>query len=141
MRIRRAGPRCVSPANAYLKINTLAGVEAERPRRLGADMDDSFQQRERQFEAMFVHDEELKFKIVARRSRLFAAWIADRIGAGAPPDYADGFIAYAFGRSPETLIEHAQHDLHIHGVALADVKLRKAFEQLGDQARAEVMNK
>jgi hypothetical protein len=103
-------------------------------------MDDSFTERERQFEAKFAHDEALKFKIVAHRNRLFAAWIVDQMGDGASPDYAECFIAHALGRSPEALIERAQQDLHDHGVALADIKLRKAFAQMADQAQAEVMN-
>ncbi len=103
-------------------------------------MDESFKERERQFEAKFARDEALKFRIVAHRNRLFAAWIVDQMGDGASPGYADGFIASALGRSPEMLIDRAQRDLHDHGVALVDVKLRKAFEQCGDQAQAEVMN-
>jgi hypothetical protein len=109
-------------------------------RAAGEDMDESFKLREHQFEAKFAHDEELKFKIVVHRSRLFAAWVVDQMGDGAPPEYADCFTAFALGRSPETLIDRAQHDLHDHGVALADVKLRKAFEQCDDQAQAEVIN-
>jgi len=103
-------------------------------------MDDSFKTRELQFEAKFAHDEELKFKIVAHRNRLFAAWVADQMGDGAPPDYADNFVEFALGRTPETLIEYALSALHDHGVALIDIKLCKAFAQAEEQAQAEVMN-
>jgi len=102
-------------------------------------MNDSFYDRESQFEAKFAHDEELKFKILAHRSRLFAAWVADQMGESAPPDYADGFVAFALGRSAEALIEQARSDLHDHGIALADTKLAKAFEQAASQAETEVI--
>ncbi|HTJ63273.1 MAG TPA: ATPase inhibitor subunit zeta [Alphaproteobacteria bacterium] len=103
-------------------------------------MNDSFNERESQFEAKFAHDEELKFKIIAHRSRLFAAWVADQMGESAPPDYADGFVAFALGRSAEALIEQARNDLHDHGIALADTKLSKAFEQAEQQAEIDVSN-
>ena len=91
-------------------------------------------------ESQFAHDEELKRKFLAHRSRLFAAWVADQMGESAPPDYADGFIAFALGRSADAVIEQARSDLHAHGIALADTKLIKAFEQAEQQAQAEAQN-
>src|SRR5690348_5444790 len=35
-----------------------------------------FDERERGFEAKFAHDEELRFRVTARRDRLFAQWAA-----------------------------------------------------------------
>lgn len=101
-------------------------------------MDDAFATRERQFEAKFAHDEALKFRILAHRSRLFAAWVADQMGDGAPPEYADSFREFALGRTPAELIAKAARDLHNHGIALADTKLRKAFQQIDDRAQQDV---
>ncbi|MDB5393770.1 MAG: Aldolase [Rhodospirillales bacterium] len=103
-------------------------------------MDDAFKTRERQFEAKFAHDEALKFRILVHRNKLFAVWVADQMGDGAPPDYADSFVEFALGRTPAELIVKAGQDLHNHGVALADTKLRKAFEQSEDQAQSDVMH-
>jgi hypothetical protein len=102
-------------------------------------MNDSFSERESEFEAKFAHDEALKFKILAHRSRLFAAWVADQMGESAPPDYADGFVAFALGRAANAIIEQARNDLHDHGIALADTKLVKAFEQADQQAQSDVL--
>ena len=103
-------------------------------------MEDSFTIRERQFEAKFAHDEALKFRILSRRNMLFAAWVTDQLGDGAPPEYADCFRAFALGRSPAELIGKAAQDLHNHGVALADTKLSKAFEQCQHEAEIAVAN-
>jgi len=39
----------------------------------------SFEDRERAAEAKFAHDEDLKFRIQARRNRLLAHWAAERM--------------------------------------------------------------
>ena len=39
----------------------------------------TFEERERGFEAKFAHDEDLRFRQVARRDKLFARWAAGRL--------------------------------------------------------------
>ncbi len=103
-------------------------------------MEDSFKDRENQFEAKFAHDQELKFKVEAHRNKLFAAWVADQMGEGASPEYADTLLEFAFGRQQRDLIQKTMADLHDAGVALADIKIRKAFEQCEKKAIADVMS-
>lgn len=100
-------------------------------------MGNSFEDRERQFEAKFAHDQDRMFKIHAHRNKLFAAWVADQMGDGAPPDYTETMLEFAFGRTQDDMIAKALQDLHNHGVALVDIKIRKAFAQCEDQARLE----
>ena len=102
-------------------------------------MEESFKDREHQFEAKFAHDEELRFKIIAHRNKLFAAWAAGQIGAAAPAGYADTLLQFAFGRSASDLIHQALHDLQSHGVAITDGKLHKAFDLLNLRSETEVM--
>ena len=40
----------------------------------------NFQDREKAFEAKFAHDEELRFKVDARRNKLLGLWLADKMG-------------------------------------------------------------
>ena len=42
-----------------------------------------FDERERAFEQMFVHDAEMRFRALARRNKLLACWAADQLGLGA----------------------------------------------------------
>jgi hypothetical protein len=102
-------------------------------------MEELFRDREHQFEAKFAHDQELKFKIESHRNKLFAAWVADQMGEGALPDYANTLLEYAFGRQTSDMVQRAQSDLHAAGVALADTKIVKAFEQCEQKAITDVM--
>ena len=39
-----------------------------------------FNDRERAFESKFAHDEEMRFRIIARRNRLLGEWAARQMG-------------------------------------------------------------
>lgn len=43
-------------------------------------MSESLHEREQSYEAKFAHDEELRFRIKARRDKLFARWAAAELG-------------------------------------------------------------
>lgn len=51
---------------------------------------DSFKDREKGFENKFAHDEELRFKVIARRNKLLGVWAAGLLGK-------DGAEADAYG--------------------------------------------
>ncbi len=50
----------------------------------------TFNDREKAFEAKFAHDEELRFKVEARRNKLLGFWLAEKMGktGGDAEDYA-----------------------------------------------------
>ena len=50
----------------------------------------TFDERERAFENQFAHDEEVRFRVRARRNRAVAAWAGAKLGK-------DGAIATAYG--------------------------------------------
>ncbi len=54
----------------------------------------TFEKREEDFEAKFAHDEEIQFKVRARRDRLFGEWIAAQFGleGDAAADYAKSIV-------------------------------------------------
>lgn len=39
----------------------------------------TFEDRERAFEAKYAHDEEFRFRVIARRDKLFAHWTAEQL--------------------------------------------------------------
>jgi hypothetical protein len=39
----------------------------------------TFDDREKAFEAKYAHDQEMQFKLAARRNKLFAQWAADKL--------------------------------------------------------------
>ncbi|MBN9051743.1 MAG: DUF1476 domain-containing protein [Rhizobiales bacterium] len=58
----------------------------------------TFDQREKDFERKFAHDEELRFKATARRNKLLGLWAAEKLGkSGADADaYAKEVVAADF---------------------------------------------
>lgn len=102
-------------------------------------MEGSFEDRERQFEAKFAHDEEIRFKVRIHRNKLFAAWVVGEMGAKAPPGYAEQLVEFAFDKQAQDVIAKAVGDLGARGVATTDTKVRRAYETYCDQAREEVM--
>lgn len=102
-------------------------------------MEDTFKNRETHFETKFAHDEELKFKIVAHRNKLFGAGVAEELGEKAPSGYAASFAEFALGKSSAALIARAVADLQGQGVPVNEVKLWKLLEHCQDESEAEVM--
>ena len=49
----------------------------------------TFDDRERAFEAKFAHDEEMAFRVVARRNRLLGQWASARMGL--TPEETDAY--------------------------------------------------
>ena len=43
-------------------------------------MPTTFDKREEDFEKKFAHDEELRFKAIARRNKLLGQWAAEKLG-------------------------------------------------------------
>ena len=79
----------------------------------------TFDKREEAFEAMFVHDEELRFRAIARRNKLLGQWAAnlmDLQGADATA-YAGTLIAPDFlGSKDDRLILKVVADLKAKGI-------------------------
>lgn len=45
-------------------------------------MSDSFEERRKNFEEKWAHDEELRFKVLARRDKLLGEWAGHELGLG-----------------------------------------------------------
>ena len=82
----------------------------------------SFTEREKGFEAEFKHNQELLFRVTARRNRLFGLWAAVRLGLPAGEDaetYAKTVVAADFEAPGDAdVIEKVQADLEENGVAV-----------------------
>ena len=102
-------------------------------------MADQFRERETQFEAKFAHDEELRFKAIAHRNRLFAGWVAEQMGAASPADYAETLREYAFGRKAEELVARALQDLGEARVVISEVKAWRTLERCLEQSVQDVL--
>lgn len=63
----------------------------------------TFDQREKDFEKKFAHDEELRFKATARRNKLLGLWAAEKLGKAGPDAdaYAKEVVAADFEEAGE----------------------------------------
>ena len=102
----------------------------------------TFDDRERAFETKFAHDEELRFRVIARRNRLLGAWAARLMGlSDAEADaYAKDVIRADFEEAgDEDVIRKLLGDLTAAGVDTDDSKIREAVAHKEAEARRQIM--
>jgi hypothetical protein len=94
-------------------------------------MSDAFQDRENTFEKQFAHDEDLRFKAVARRNKVVALWAAETKGLSAADaeKYASDFVGAQIGKSEADVEAALKADLASGNVDLSDHRLRKKMDE------------
>lgn len=101
----------------------------------------SFDKREEAFEQQFAHDEELRFKAVARRNKLLGLWAAEKLGLkGAEADsYALSVVMTAFEDSGERdVASKIRKDFAAGGVDQSDQQIARQMTELMATAIADV---
>jgi hypothetical protein len=84
----------------------------------------TFDKREQGFEAKFVHDEELRFRAMARCNRLVGDWAATKLGlkGDAAAAYANGLVTANLERQTmEDTLRQVFADLAPKGVSQSQV--------------------
>jgi hypothetical protein len=102
----------------------------------------TFDDRERGEEAKFAHDEEMMFRIHARRNRLLGQWAAERMGLSAAETdaYAKSVVQADFEEaSDEDVIRKLLGDLVSAGVDANEGEVRAALEVKQIEARRALM--
>ncbi len=97
-----------------------------------------FDDRERAFESMYARDQEMQFKVTARRNRLLGQWAAKKMGlTEAEADaYAKEVIRSDFEEAgDEDVIRKLLGDLTSAGVEIDDATIRQALEHKTVEAR------
>ena len=84
------------------------------------------------FESKFAHDEELKFKAVARRNKLLGLWAAGKMEHADPDAYAKEVVLADFEEvGDEDVFRMIRADFDARNVAISDEDIRsKMFELL-----------
>lgn len=98
----------------------------------------SFDDRQRAFETKFARDQEVQFKIVARRNRLLGQWAAKKMGlTEAEADaYARDVIRADFEEAgDEDVIRKLLGDLTSAGVEVDEAEIRAQVEHKAEEAR------
>ena len=102
----------------------------------------TFNDREKSFEKKFQHDQELQFKVNARKNKLLGLWAAGLIGkAGVDAEaYAKDVVMADFEKPGDSDVIHKlMKDLAAAGKPTEDHTIRKQSERLMAEAKTQVM--
>lgn len=102
----------------------------------------TFDDRERAFEAKYAHDEDMAFRVTARRNRLLGHWAAAQMGL-TPEEtdaYAKAVVQADFEESgDDDVIRKLLGDLLAAGIETDEATVRQALESQTVEARRQLM--
>lgn len=102
----------------------------------------TFDERQKGFEQKYKHDQELQFKVNARRNKLLGLWAAEQMGmtGGAADAYAKDVVAADFEKPGDSdVVEKVLKDLKAKGKTTTEPQLRKELDRLLAIAKEQVM--
>ena len=101
----------------------------------------TFNQREEGFEKMFAHDEELRFKAMARRNKILGLWAAEKLGLSgdAAETYAKGVVKADLEEAGDgDVFRKIRADFDAKSVAQSDHQIRRTMDELMHQAIEQI---
>ena len=99
---------------------------------------DSFKDREKNFEKKFAHDEELQFKVDARRNKYLGQWASQILSYDSEKEkeYIQSVIKADFEEAgDEDVFRKLKVDLKDHNIS--DEEIRKKMNELKEKAKSE----
>jgi hypothetical protein len=102
----------------------------------------TFDEREQAFEAKFARDEEMAFRIIARRNRLLGVWAAELMKL--TPEEADAYskaVVHAEFEEAgdDDVVRKLLGDLTAAGIDVDEVTVRRALDEQSVEARRQLM--
>ena len=98
----------------------------------------TFDEREKSFEKKFAHDEELQFKVSARRNKYIGQWASQILGYNSDQEkeYIQSVIKADFAEAgDEDVFRKVKADLKDHNIV--DEEIRKKMDELNEKAKSE----
>lgn len=102
----------------------------------------TFDEREKGFEQKYKHDQELQFKVNARRNKLLGQWAAEQMGmtGAAAEAYAKEVVAADFEKAGDSdVVAKVLKDLNAKGRATTEPQLRREMDRLLAVAKDQIM--
>ncbi len=93
----------------------------------------SFDKRREGYESKFAHDQELKFKAMARRNKLLGLWAAEKMGlaGAAADDYAKEVVKADIEEAgEEDVFRKVRRDFDAKKIAVSDHQIRREMDEL-----------
>ncbi len=98
----------------------------------------SFDERAKSFEKKFAHDEELQFKVNARKNKYLGQWASQILGYNSDQEkeYIQSVIKADFAEAgDEDVFRKVKEDLKDHNIP--DEDIRKKMDELNEKAKSE----
>ena len=98
----------------------------------------SFDEREKSFEKKFAHDQELQFKVSARRNKYIGEWVSKILGydEDKEKEYIQSVIKADFEEAgDEDVFRKIKDDLKNNNIS--DEDIRKKMDELNEKAKTD----
>ena len=98
----------------------------------------TFDEREKSFEKKFAHDQELQFKVSARRNKYLGQWASQilKYNSDQEKEYIQSVIKADFEEAgDEDVFRKLKADLKDHNKS--DEEIRKKMDELNEKAKSE----
>ena len=101
----------------------------------------TFDEREKGFEQKYKHDQEVQFKVNARRNKLLGLWAAEKLGlSGADAEeYAKSVVLADFEEAGDhDVLRKIRRDFDAKGVAQSDHQISRTMSEFLAKAVADI---
>ena len=98
----------------------------------------SFEDRKKSFEKKFAHDQELQFKVSAKRNKYIGEWVSEILGYNSDQEkeYIQSVIKADFAEAgDEDVFRKIKEDLKDKNIS--DEELRKKMDELNEKAKTD----
>ena len=98
----------------------------------------TFDDREKSFEKKFAHDEELQFKVSARRNKYIGEWVSKELGYNSDQEkeYIQSVIKADFEEAgDEDVFRKIKKDLE--NKSISEEEIRKKMNELNEKAKSD----
>ena len=99
---------------------------------------EKFDERKKSFEKKFAHDEELKFKVAAKRNKYLGQWVSQKLGydTDKEKEYIQSVIKADFQEAgDEDVFRKIKADLKDHNVS--DDDIRNKMKEFDEKAKSD----
>ena len=101
-------------------------------------------ERKKGYEGKFARDQELEFKILARRNKYLGVWAAEKLGLSGPAvqDYCNDVVKSDLEEAGDMdVFRKVRKDLDEKSIQISDDELRQYMDQFLLQAKEEIIGK
>jgi hypothetical protein len=103
----------------------------------------TFDEREKSFETKFVHDQELRFRAIARRDKMLGLWAAGmlKLTGREAEAYAENLVGLSVTLpKDDDLIARLLAEFRAKGVAQSEHQIRRTLGELMDKAQKQIVS-